>query len=68
MNLNIRQAVQKNLCGLDGSSIRSTIEDAIQTQEDKVLPGLGVMFEALWKRATEQDRQVILNYLSSEFK
>ncbi len=62
-DISIRNAVQNNLKGLDASSIRSTIEDAINLNEDKVLPGLGVMFESLWKKATEQDKQVIINYL-----
>ena len=65
MGISIRKAVLDNLSHSDSSTIRATIEDAIHLGEDKVLPGLGVMFESLWNKASEQDKQVILNYLVS---
>lgn len=65
MDLNIRKAVLSNLNNANYDSLLSTIEDATSVEEEKVLPGLGVMFEVLWKRATPDLRNTIINSLVS---
>lgn len=61
MNINIRKAVLNNLNNANYDIIRATIEDAISIDEEKALPGLGVMFEILWQRATPDLRNTIIN-------
>jgi small acid-soluble spore protein I (minor) len=65
MDLNIRKAVLSNLNNANYDSLLSTIDDATSVEEEKVLPGLGVMFEVLWKRATPDLRNTIINSLVS---
>ncbi|HPX21056.1 MAG TPA: small acid-soluble spore protein SspI, partial [Bacilli bacterium] len=45
MDINIRRAVIANLKGSSAEDIKKTIVDAISLGEEKVLPGLGVLFE-----------------------
>ncbi len=49
--VNLRQAVIDNVSDSSVSDLRDTILDAIQSGEDKTLPGLGVLFEILWKQS-----------------
>ena len=51
MDINIRRAVKDNLNHASTEDVRKTIMDAIQIGEEKVLPGLGVLFELLWQKA-----------------
>ena len=48
--------------------LKDTIVDAIQTGEEKMLPGWGVLFEVIWKNASEQDQQDMLQALESGLK
>src|SRR5699024_9947936 len=40
-----------------------TIIDAIQNGEEKMLPGLGVLFELIWKQSAEDQRQDMIEAL-----
>ena len=68
MNLNLRNAIIHNVSGNSQSELRNTIVDAIQTGEEKMLPGLGVLFEVIWKNSSEQDRQEMLQILENGLK
>jgi small acid-soluble spore protein I (minor) len=46
-------------------TVSATIEDAMTIEEEKVLPGLGVVFEVLWKRATPDLKSTIINNIVS---
>ena len=48
MNINLRQAVKNNLKDLTDKNIYQTIDESTSLNEDKVLPGLGVIFEVIW--------------------
>ncbi|MBE3555452.1 MAG: small acid-soluble spore protein SspI, partial [Thermicanus sp.] len=48
-DLDLRQAIIAKLSGATQESLRETIADAIQSKEEKTLPGLGVLFEILWQ-------------------
>lgn len=50
MDLNLRNAVIANVTGNNQDQLEHTIVDAIQSGEEKMLPGLGVLFEVLWQR------------------
>jgi small acid-soluble spore protein I (minor) len=45
LNLNLRHAVIANVSGNNQGQLEDTIVDAIQSGEEKMLPGLGVLFE-----------------------
>lgn len=68
MNLNLRNAIVHNVLGNSQDELRDTIVDAIQTGEEKMLPGLGVLFEIIWNHSSEQERQEMLQTLESGLK
>lgn len=46
--------------------LRNSIEDSVLSNEEEVLPGLGVMFNILWKNSDNKDQ--ILNILFNNIK
>ncbi|CAM3947187.1 small acid-soluble spore protein SspI [Mesobacillus thioparans] len=68
MNLNLRNAVISNVAGNSQDELKDTIVDAIQNGEEKMLPGLGVLFEVIWQNASEQEKQEMLDALQSGLK
>lgn len=65
MNIDIRQAVRANLRTSNENEIRSTIADAVSITDEKVLPGLGVMFEVYWKSVSDDERTRIANTIAN---
>jgi len=59
MILSLRQAIYKKLEPQSAQDLYETIEDAIEGDE-RALPGLGVLFEVLWKHTDkeQQDKMV----------
>jgi small acid-soluble spore protein I (minor) len=68
MNLNLRHAIIQNVSGNSQGELRDTIVDAIQNGEEKMLPGLGVLFEVIWNNASEEDRNEMLQILENGLK
>ncbi|WP_110114858.1 small acid-soluble spore protein SspI [Bacillus sp. CGMCC 1.16541] len=68
MNLNLRKAILSNVSGNSQQEIQETINDAIQQGEEKMLPGLGVLFEVLWQNSDQQDKQEILSTLEKSLQ
>ncbi|HHU56121.1 MAG TPA: small acid-soluble spore protein SspI [Acholeplasmataceae bacterium] len=68
MDINIRKYVLQNLNNANFDVVRNTIEDAISIQEEKVLPGLGVMFEVLWQRSDPNMKNTIINHIVEAVK
>ncbi|MEK3890446.1 small acid-soluble spore protein SspI [Bacillus sp. FSL K6-3431] len=68
MNLNLRNAIIHNVSGNDQSQLKDTIVDAIQRGEEKMLPGLGVLFEVIWQHADEQEKSMMLETLEEGLK
>ncbi len=68
MNLNLRNAVIHNVTGNTQDELRDTIVDAIQNGEEKMLPGLGVLFEVIWKNASDQEKSEMLQTLENGLK
>ncbi|MCY8234743.1 small acid-soluble spore protein SspI, partial [Priestia endophytica] len=40
-----------------------TIKDAIESKEEKMLPGLGVLFEIIWEHSNREDQEEMLSTL-----
>lgn len=68
MDLNIRKAVMNNLNNASYDDIFQTIKDAVSIDEEKVLPGLGVMFEVLWKKSDESQKNWIVQSITSSMQ
>ncbi|GGE51739.1 small, acid-soluble spore protein I [Pullulanibacillus camelliae] len=64
MDINIRNAVKHNISDNDETQLRDTIVDAIQDGQEKMLPGLGVLFEIIWNQSDEQQRNTMVNTLA----
>jgi small acid-soluble spore protein I (minor) len=68
MNLNLRNAIIQNVSGNSQEQLEDTIVDAIQNGEEKMLPGLGVLFEIIWQNSSEQEKQEMITVLESGLK
>jgi len=68
MNLNLRNAVISNVSGNTQAQLEDTIVDAIQSGEEKMLPGLGVLFEVIWQNADSSEKQEMLETLEQGLK
>ncbi|MBT2693131.1 small acid-soluble spore protein SspI [Bacillus sp. ISL-55] len=68
MNLNLRNAVITNVAGNSQDELKDTIVDAIQNGEEKMLPGLGVLFEVIWQNASAEEQQEMLTALEEGLK
>lgn len=65
MNLNLRNAIRQNVTGNTPEQLQDTIVDAISNGEEKMLPGLGVLFEVIWQNSSNEDKQEMLQALES---
>lgn len=68
MNLNLRKAILSNISDNDRDQLEATIVDAIQNGEEKMLPGLGVLFELIWQQSNNEDRQEMIDALEQGVK
>ncbi|KKE79016.1 small acid-soluble spore protein SspI [Oceanobacillus caeni] len=68
MDLNIRKAILHNLSNNDQNQLEETIVDAIQAGEEKMLPGLGVLFELIWQQSSPEDKQEMVQALEQGVK
>lgn len=68
LNFDLRNAIIHNVSGNSKEELRDTIVDAIQTGEEKMLPGLGVLFEIIWNHSTEEERDEMLKTLENGLK
>lgn len=64
MGFNLRGAILSNVSGSSEDEVKATIVDAVQSGEEKMLPGLGVLFEVYWKQADEQSKQQMISSIS----
>ncbi|MGL4338137.1 MAG: small acid-soluble spore protein SspI [Turicibacter sp.] len=68
MNFDLRNAVIQNLDDSNYDEMRATILDAIDSGEEKTLPGLGVIFEVLWNGSNETERDSMINRITQCLK
>ncbi|QDI91098.1 small acid-soluble spore protein SspI [Salicibibacter halophilus] len=65
MDFNLRNAILDNVSGSDTSQIEATINDAMNSGEEKMLPGLGVLFEVYWNEVDQEERQEVINQIAN---
>ena len=68
MDVNIRKAILTNIKDNSRDELEATIVDAVQDGQEKVLPGLGFLFELIWDQANEDERIDMLNSLQKGVK
>ncbi len=68
MDLNLRKAILHNIKENSKDQLETTIVDAIQDGEEKLLPGLGVLFELIWKQSDENEKIEMLEALEKGVK
>ncbi|MFS0787441.1 small acid-soluble spore protein SspI [Shouchella sp. 1P09AA] len=64
MGFNLRGAIMSNIQGSSQEDVEATILDAIQSGEEKMLPGLGVLFEVYWQQADESTKDQLCAEIS----
>lgn len=65
MNLDIRSHIINNFKGDDINVLKEAIEESIKNNDEITLPGMGVFFELVWKKADEETKNKILTILKS---
>jgi small acid-soluble spore protein I (minor) len=68
MNFNIRGAVIHNIQHMDNSELTGLVEDSISQGEEKLLPGLGVLFEVIWKNSDSTEQQHMIETLHQKIQ
>jgi small acid-soluble spore protein I (minor) len=68
LDLNLRHAVMHNVANNTKEQLEDTIMDAIQRGEEKYLPGLGVLFEAIWNHSSPEQKNDMLVTLEQAVK
>lgn len=63
MNVNIREYIRNNFKKQDASEIEESIESSISSNDEVILPGLGVLFEIVWQNCSEDVKNNILQTL-----
>lgn len=64
MDLDLRQAVLQNISNKNEDQLVNMVETAIADGEEKTLPGLGVIFEVMWKNTDDKVHQELIESLS----
>jgi small acid-soluble spore protein I (minor) len=63
-SLDLRNAIMYKLNGSTPDELKETIVDAIESKEERTLPGLGVLFEILWQNSTPETQDQMLNTMA----
>lgn len=61
-DLNLRQAVLQRVQNKDETQLQDIVESSIDGDE-KTLPGLGVLFEVIWKNSEESQQKDMIHAL-----
>lgn len=63
MNIDIRKSIINNFKDNNPDEIKSSIESAVNDNDEITLPGLGVFFELLWKGSDDINRKNIIDII-----
>ena len=63
MNVNIIEYIRNKFKKADASEIEESIESSISSNDEVILPGLGVLFEIVWQNCSEDVKNNILQTL-----
>lgn len=65
MDLDIRKNVISKIKDDDEKSIIATINESVITNDELVLPGLGVMMELFWNNLNDNEKMNIANVIKN---
>lgn len=68
MNINIREYIKNNFKDSNQDELKDSIIASIESNDEIVLPGLGVLFEILWEKSPNDLKENILNILYDNMK
>lgn len=68
MDTDIRKYIKNNLKDSSIEEIEETVISSVTSNDEVVLPGLGVLFEMVWNNINDNDKQKILNTLYKAIK
>ena len=68
MDLDLRKAILQNIASNNHEELEATIVDAIQKGEEKMLPGLGVLFELIWSESDKAEKEEMIEALGQGVK
>ena len=66
--MNLRTAIIQKMQNSSSDDVYKTISDAISSQNEQTLPGLGVLLELYWSNKSQPDKQKICTEISSLLK
>lgn len=68
MNIDIRDYIKNNFKDSNIEEIKDSINASIESKDEVVLPGLGVLFEILWSHCSVDEQQNILTILHNNIR
>lgn len=68
MDLDLREAILQNIASNSHEELEATIVDAMQKGEEKMLPGLGVLFELIWSESDKAEKEEMIEALDQGVK
>ena len=67
-NIDIRNYIIENFKDDNEEKIKDSIETTIKSRDEDALIGLGVLFELLWNKFNEEEKQSCLNNIRESIK
>ncbi|NQX63690.1 small acid-soluble spore protein SspI [Paenibacillus qinlingensis] len=67
MNITLRQAINQRVNNKSPEELKEVIEDSIGGEE-KVLPGLGVLFEIIWQHSEASTQETLVETLKAHLQ
>lgn len=67
-NIDIRKYIINNFKEDNEEKIRDSIETTINFKDEDALIGLGVLFELLWEKSTDDDKSKYLKLINQAIK
>jgi len=67
-NIDIRKYIIENFKNDNTEKIRDSIETTIKERDEDALIGLGVLFELLWNKLPQEDKEKSLKSISESIK
>ena len=68
MDIDIRKSIKENFKDAKQDEIKASITEAIESSDEITLPGLGTLFEILWKQSDDDQQNYILSTLEQGLK
>lgn len=68
MDISIRDYIKNNFKDSNDKEIKDSITSSISESVEETLPGLGVFFEMLWAKSSEEEKDNIVSKISGRIK